>query len=333
MEQKTRYYYVDIVKFIAIICLFLAHVDTPKILKEIRGFDVVTMVILSGILAEKSYLSSENTFKYIIKRVKRLVIPTWIFLVGFYICMFLVGKLPRYEEIFKAFFFQRDSGIVGYVWIIWIYILCSFVVPIYVKIKNYIRIKDKFYIIIFIIVMYELICEYTNFSNSRVLYYTIFSIIPYGIITWIVMFYNELNNINKLKFNILMLSLHMFYLILLMKISREYVSLNSFKYPARFYYFSYGIFMGFILIEIFKKLDIKLKGNNIILFVSKYSLWIYLWHIFVLALMKYIFQLENWIIQFSFVFIFSLLFTFIQVKIILKIKKLYNFKQLNYFLC
>lgn len=330
--MKERYSYIDIVKFIAVICLFLAHIDTPKILMEIRGFDVVTMIILSSILAEKSYLGFENMFSYIIKRVKRLVIPTWFFLLWFYVCMFFVGKLPKYEEIIKAFFFQRDSGIVGYVWIIWIYILCAFTVPIYIKIKTTLKNMDKFCIIIFIIIIYELICEYTTLSNSRILYYTIFSIIPYGIVTWIAMFYNELNKINKLKINILILILHILYLLLLMRVTKEYISLNSFKYPARFYYFSYGIFIGFILIEIFKKLDLKIKEKGIIFFVSTHSLWIYLWHIFALALVKYVFRLENWIIQFIFVFMFSLLFTFIQVKIASKIKDLYGLKFLKYFL-
>ena len=133
-KERIRLDYLDIVKFIAVICLFLAHVNTPKILMEIRGFDVIAMVVLSSILAKSSLKRSSSSKNFIKKRIKRLVIPTWIFLIFMYFCMFIIGKLPTFWDIFKSFFFQRDCGIVGYVWIIWIYILCAFMIPLINKI-------------------------------------------------------------------------------------------------------------------------------------------------------------------------------------------------------
>ena len=331
MKNERRYYYVDIVKFIAVICLFLAHVNTPTVLMEIRGFDVPTMVVLSAVLARGSYERSKGTGDFISKRVKRLVIPTWIFLVGFYVCMLIVGKLPSYSDVIKSFFFQRDSGIAGYVWIIWIYILCACVVPVYEKIERNMSTKKVLIIIFFITIGYELICKYTMLYEYRILYYTIFSITPYGIITCIAMLYSNLKKSEKSRIIVSLLVMHLIYIFMLAK--EGYVSLNLFKYPARFYYWSYGVPIGFLLIEMFKKLDLKLRDSGMIVFVSKHSLWIYLWHIFALAIVKYVIGIENWIIQFVFVFGFSIIVTLVQVKIIKSIQKIYDKQILKYFLC
>lgn len=333
MKEKIRYYYVDIVKFIAVVCLFLAHVNTPSVLMEIRGFDVPTMVVLSGILAKSSYERSNNSYEFIIRRVKRLVIPTWIFLVGFYICMFFVGQMPSYSDIFKSFLFQRDSGLAGYVWVIWIYILCALVVPFYSKIISKRNKKHILYIIITIIVIYELVCKYTLLFESRILYYTLFSIIPYGIITWLAMLYTNLNKNNKIQLIVGLLSAHLICVVIAMLGEEGYIQLTTFKYPARFYYWSYGVPVGFLLIELFKKLDFQLKESNLIVFVSKHSLWIYLWHIFALAVVKYVFKFDSWILQFCFVFGISLIITLIQIKIVSKIKKIKDVEFLKYFLC
>lgn len=331
MKNERRYYYVDIVKFIAVICLFLAHVNTPTVLMEIRGFDVPTMMVLSAVLARGSYERSKGTGDFISKRVKRLVIPTWIFLVGFYVCMLIVGKLPSYSDVIKSFFFQRDSGIAGYVWIIWIYILCACVVPVYEKIERNMSTKKVLIIIFFITIGYELICKYTMLYEYRILYYTIFSITPYGIITCIAMLYSNLKKSEKSRIIVSLLVMHLIYIFMLAK--EGYVSLNLFKYPARFYYWSYGVPIGFLLIEMFKKLDLKLRDSGMIVFVSKHSLWIYLWHIFALAIVKYVIGIENWIIQFVFVFGFSIIVTLVQVKIIKSIQKIYDKQILKYFLC
>ena len=48
-----RKYYIDILKVVGLLCLILAHVEAPLVLKEIREFDVSLMVFLSGLLVTK----------------------------------------------------------------------------------------------------------------------------------------------------------------------------------------------------------------------------------------------------------------------------------------
>ena len=41
---------IDYLKVVGLICLVIAHIDAPEVIKEIRGFDVPLMVFISGIL-------------------------------------------------------------------------------------------------------------------------------------------------------------------------------------------------------------------------------------------------------------------------------------------
>lgn len=91
----------------------------------------------------------------------------------------------------------------------------------------------------------------------------------------------------------------------------KYISTNDFKYPARLYYFSYAIPMTIVCIEFIKK--IRLKSNLLINFISSSSLWIYLWHILVLYVVKSIIVNDKlWILQYLAVLIISIIIAYIQ---------------------
>ena len=41
---------IDVLKFIGLFCIILAHVNPPQIIFQIRNFDVVLMILLSAYL-------------------------------------------------------------------------------------------------------------------------------------------------------------------------------------------------------------------------------------------------------------------------------------------
>lgn len=66
---------IDLLKCIGLFCIILAHVSPPKILFQIRNFDVVLMIIVSSFLF--FYKNNNQNYKsYLYKRFKRLIIPT-----------------------------------------------------------------------------------------------------------------------------------------------------------------------------------------------------------------------------------------------------------------
>lgn len=78
MDISGRDNSIDILRFIGLMLLVLAHVGPPNWLMQLRSFDVPLMVFVSGLTAARKEYTSYKGF--ILKRFKRLVLPVWIFL-------------------------------------------------------------------------------------------------------------------------------------------------------------------------------------------------------------------------------------------------------------
>ena len=84
IQADTRNITIDILKTLGIILVILAHTNPPTFIFQLRNFDVVLLVILSGSLAIKSYTKSKNFKKYFEKRILRLAIPVIVMLSAFF---------------------------------------------------------------------------------------------------------------------------------------------------------------------------------------------------------------------------------------------------------
>ena len=103
---------IDILRCIALIGIVVIHCEPESLwLRQIRNFDVPLMVFLSGVSYTLS-IKDENTLidggylKYVIKRFKRLILPTWIFL-GIYSILFTIvtHKWIDYQFVLRNAFF------------------------------------------------------------------------------------------------------------------------------------------------------------------------------------------------------------------------------------
>lgn len=92
MNKFKRELSIDLLRTIGLLCIVLAHVSPPKIVQQIRSFDVPFMVLISGILFRLSNNNNNNfSFKYIYKRFIRLVLPVWVFLLLFFSTLILLS--------------------------------------------------------------------------------------------------------------------------------------------------------------------------------------------------------------------------------------------------
>lgn len=128
-DKKSREQWIDIAKVIGLLCIILAHTDPepPRWLMQFRVFDVVLMVVISGYLSAKSY--DGNIKDYYIKRFLRLVLPTWLFIVGYNCFLLLFGVEISLERWIKCFLLTRDG--MGYVWVILVYFECALLTPLF----------------------------------------------------------------------------------------------------------------------------------------------------------------------------------------------------------
>lgn len=325
MDSK-RIGYIDFLKTVGLLLLILAHVDAPSFLLQFRCFDVPLMVILSGILAKKSYKryqvrKTNNKFLgYLWKRIVRLLIPTYIFLTLFFLIMFILGSHYTIWDIVYSYLLQSGNRGIGYVWIILVYLLCAIMVPYLYRIK----ITSPWVIIslIFIYGIYELLIHYQIGMDNLFFYSVFYFAIPYGILTLIGLNYNELNQ--KQRFVIFLISALAFFMIMGFYIFKDRAIKNIalFKYPPRIYFLSYGLFMSMLLIHIMSKKNHKIYNNIIVRQVSKSTLWIYLWHIFFINIFDRLGLFETWWTRFIMLVVLSCGLTIVQNAILdLLVKK------------
>lgn len=312
MKRDPR---IDVLKVIGLLCIILAHVDPPIIIFQIRNFDVVLMVLISSYLGIISY-NKTNFLKYVKKRFGRLILPVYLFLIFFFIISYLFNILQLDIKTIAASFLLY--GGIGYVWIIRIYFLIALLIPLYLFVDK--KINKYIHLIVLIIayIEYEILCYYGVFNNSF-LQYLLAYIIPCYLLLYISKSCFEFAN--KKVAIISLVSLIIFGTIgfYIYKTTGVIQPTQIMKYPFRLYYLSYGLFMSSILIMLLNNEKICNKlSNKLTVFISSNSLWIYLWHILAIFILKK-FNI-SWIIQYILIMVFSLTITYIQSLIVRKIE-------------
>lgn len=303
---------IDILKIIGLLCIILAHVEPNGIIFQLRNFDVVLMIMISSYLfiINNDKNKSKIDCKYLIKRIKRLLIPTWIFLVIF----FIISKtFTNYSLKAIIHSFLLHEGI-GYVWVIRIYLMVAVLLPILVPM---LKKKYSYLVIIILYIIYEISAQIGIFNINIIMADIIAYIIPTILI--IAVTYWVSNNKEKKIVIFSLINFLIFILcgLIIYKLTGKIENTNYMKYPFRIYYLSYAFFISTILILITRiKVVTDLLYNKFVEIISKSSLWIYLWHILFVILIKTVYPNLNWIIKYICVLGLSISITYIQNKML-----------------
>lgn len=325
--EKKRLYHIDRLKALGLFLVILAHVDLPASLTQIRSFDVPLLVFVSAYLARKSYQSS-NMGVYYKKRLLRLAIPAWIFSLFFWVVQSMILTPPTFSDIMKGLTFQRDTNMLGMLWVIWVYIVCALLIPIIDKMKF--KAASK-YMAIILLVLFQILCSFTTLKNNRFLYCTLFTVVPYGFITWLGYYYDNMSNRVK---NFIICTSELVFLVaavILYVRNDRFVPIADYKYPAQIYYLFYSIPIVFLLFRFMPYFD-KYKISRMVQFISGSSLWIYLWHILILYAVKmFIEDPTYWWLQYILIVVASVFTAWIQNKVVDMISTKFEWKLLKVF--
>lgn len=222
------------------------------------------MVVLSGYLSAKSY--NGNLKAYYKKRFLRLVLPTWIFVVGYNCFLLLFGVDISLERWLKCFLLTRDG--MGYIWIILVYFECVLLTPLFhLLLSKAEKVKSGvmwIYIgFVISIVGYEILCKHGVIDNYAVLYYTIGYMVPYGFAYYLGMRLSR-GEQNKEIIKVALGSgiLYVIQAVALLLDEGGYITTNTYKYPARIYYLSFGLCLAFLIIGLLKKVSKEDTGNG-----------------------------------------------------------------------
>ena len=257
---EGRECFIDYLKTFGLFCLFLAHVGAPSLIHELRGFDVPFLVFISGYLAVPSLSRKSSSSAYLMKRILRLAVPAWIFLCVFYLCMVLVGVTPPIEEVIRSFLFQRNSGLAGGVWIIWVYIACAIISKAYASRRFYI-------VLIGVIIAYELLLTFTPLAANSLFYYTLFTFVPYGCVLALGMRFRQMPNWERWAVAIAATIVHLGFVACHYSAYGAYPVLDACKYPPSLYYLTYSIPVSILLMSLFQRCSIFKASNQTIEFI------------------------------------------------------------------
>ena len=306
---SNRIYYIDFLKFIGLTGIIIAHVGPPSWLMMLRNYDVPLMVILSSMLGVYSYKKFDGTknglFHYYVNRFKRLVFPTWIFLLLYFLLVFIVLKKPYSIQYYIASFCLTRYGI-GYVWVILVYLYSAMLIPLYSK--TGFSFKNTLLLVI-VYVVYELAYYYKVGTDNMLIDSTFYYIVPYGgVLTYLGYHYSHIKRKNFVALFSLFLfaGLGIYYWVKIGVPQPVYIT----KSPPRCYYLSYGIAVSFMLLSICEKRDLKLFHNPVIVYIAKHSMWIYLWHILVLSAYSVAHLPDRWYIKLILVYTSSIAIVF-----------------------
>ena len=300
----------DFLKALGLALIVLAHVPIPEWLFQMRNFDVPLMVFLSGTLCGASFARSPSPFAYVKKRFARLVLPTWIFLVGYFLVSWCIGQLPPPRIILNSFLLAGNS--IGYVWIVRVYFLVALTIP-FVRKVDFSKAPAWLGMAI-LYILYET-GVHLGFSLGRVVDSVLFYAIPYGAVVVVGMNYHRFPK--KWRIALAVVSVLAFSLaeVFCWAKSGKFCFVQPFKYPPRSLYMLHAAAWIFVL-KLLEPAFARFGQCRAIVFLNRSSLWIYLWHIAVLGAVRACCPSCHWMLQFAGVLGISSAIVFVQNRLL-----------------
>jgi hypothetical protein len=302
--QHNRNFELDILRGCGLLLIILAHCDPPKILYQLRDFDVPLMVIVSAVTFAMLYKDKAINIKsFYIKRTKQLILPAWYFLTFFFASLFIWSHFSAefsfpytQEEIISSF--MLNWGI-GFVWILRIFLFIALLTPplLYFKDKvtnNYLYVG----IVLLVYVLYEMTASSLYGVQPDITQHglwgdVILPIVPYAVLYAYGLKLQEMS----LKFMGLVSAVALFFFVYMgFNYYQEYgevIPTLYLKFPPQLYYLSYAIFCTNILYVLVKYLYPSTLFKTMWTWLSVNSLWVYMWHIYGLFLWDHFYMMTN----------------------------------------
>lgn len=318
-NSKMRNGKIDLLKLIGLSCIILAHVNPPNKIFMLRNFDVTLMVFISAYLSNKSvkkYPGIRGTFNYYWSRAKRLILPTWFFLL-MYFAFIAIAFENVYSMRYYIYSFALTGNGIGYVWVILVYFFVALLAPLYGKYKGGLVFPV---VVLITYILFEIACYY-KIGTSSVAGATAIKIIPYGAVAFLGANYDRYSKKTKGVFAGLFGIIFFAFVVYLFKKTGWFVNVQEYKYPPRLYYLSFGLCATFTLFLLCDYLPKGLYDNAFVRFISVNSLTIYLWHILVLELYERMNLTSKWYLKYAIVYLITLLLVFAYRKLIFLIKR------------
>ncbi len=322
--NKNRDITIDAYRFIAFFFVILVHVDPPDFIVQLTYFNVPMMVFVSGVCT--SSVLKTSYFEYVWHRIKRIIIPMYLFIVPCYLlplylaqCFGIIRAGLTYENILGCFIFYQQG--MGYIWIFKVFLLIGLVAPFIAKLNKKIQ-SDIIYflIVVLIVIIQHFLCLFTKGLEHLTFAYVILdNYIVYltGYLPFFMLGVRLKSLAGRKLRNWATIMVVIFGGALCIYIYYHSFSINitGLKYPPQSYFIIYGCMVSVVLWGC-KMLLRYVAKLNVCIFIGQNTNWIYLWHMpFVLLCNSF---LDSWVLKLSIIWICALFMFVFQYKLVVK---------------
>lgn len=280
---------IDSLRFFGVLLIMLAHVQPPELLFQWRNFDVVLLVMLAGASYGLSY-QQRPYFSYLWQRLRTLILPVWLFLSFYFGSLTLLAawhipvSCPTLPSMLKIYVLL--SGI-GYIWIFRIFMMLAALAPALYALSQRMASKRSYFLILCVCgIVHEVLLfsirPYLTSIASDILECTVFSLVPYALVFAFGLYLPRLAVVDILVAAVFSGLVFCGYGLFWAHGSGHFIPIQVFKYPPSLYYISYGVLMACLAWLVSPAVVKGAKHWGLFpafAFVSRHSVWIYLWHI------------------------------------------------------
>ncbi|NTS78282.1 acyltransferase [Catenovulum sp. SM1970] len=314
---------IDALRFIGLAMIILAHISPPYWLFQLRNFDVPLMLIVSGLAFALTYKPAESIITYWKKRLTRLVLPVWFFLLGYFVVNYFVSEKDYSLRVIASSFLLIQG--IGHVWVIRVFILVALIAPWIFKFNQRCSDNKKYLLAVTsIFAIFECIRWFTiDYIDSGPLYFISLIthyMVPYGLMFSIGLALSQFSRELLVKLATMSIAAFICMVAGLYLWHGQFIPTQMFQYPPSIYYLLYSIIISLVLWLNIEKVTATILCKPlkpIVLFISANSIWVYLWHIPLLNAFEF-----NFFFNYLAVLVCATVLTYIQVALVTKLSEL-----------
>ena len=317
-EMQQRDNKIDILRFIGLSMIILAHVHSPNLIHQVRSFDVPLMLFVSGLVSSNKEFGPYG--KYFIHRLKRLVIPVWLFLSAYFLLYYgsrfvLLTKVDiPWSTIIESYFFLDG---IGYVWVIRVFLLIMLVTPQLVFIEKKIRSTLCYFGVCFSLLVVQLGIVAFGQSLNDGLLSTLYNqylcyILGYSVPFMLGLRFKDVSEYKPSFWCGLAIAVFVTISVYVCNNGMHIIDFQIYKYPPYSYFIIYGSLISLLLWYCVTSLSSNSYIGGVS-WIGRNTIWIYLWHI---PFVTFTTMLNSWALRYFMVYMASITIFYIQYKIV-----------------
>lgn len=296
--ERQRDFALDLLRALAITEVVLAHTSLPPLLAQLRSFGMPLLLVVSGMsFATASRGREVRLGPHLRRRFRRLVLPSWGFL-SFYMGLRwllaptgLLDAPGSLRDIAAAYLFLS-----GYLWVVRVNLLVALFAPLLLRLERWAEsdwlllgcVMALLVVNEGLLTLYPVGEEWSGFTGGALLSSAYFTL-SYGAMFLLGMRVPAMSGPRLLGLSAAFFGLYGLTALNNLVLYAHYYQTELWKTPPQLYYIGYALGVTLLIIRFRGGLAAAIGmgwPRRVLGFVGQNTLWVYLWHILALDVIR-----------------------------------------------